>query len=96
MTVDRSGEMLPAVSRLASRIRGAPNEIAAASILRCALFLAITRVRGANARASDTLQSMELAALETLAMLHPSVVAAPTDTTAASTIGAADETQGAE
>jgi hypothetical protein len=39
---------------------------------------------------------MERAAVETLAMLHPSVVAAPTDTTAVSSIGAADEKQGAE
>jgi hypothetical protein len=96
MTVDRSGEMLSAVSRLASRIRGAPNEIAAASILRCALFLAITHARASSALASETLQLMERAAVETLAMLHPSVVAAPTDTMAVSSIAATDKTQGAE
>jgi hypothetical protein len=39
---------------------------------------------------------MELAAVETLAMLHPSVAAAPTDTTAVSSIGAGDEKQAAE
>ena len=80
MTVDGSGEMLPAVSRLASHIRGAPNEIAAAAILRCALFLAITRVRASNAPTSATIQSMERAARETLSMLYPSVVKTPTDT----------------
>ena len=75
MTVDDSGDMLPAVSRLASVMRGAPNEIAAAAILRCALFLAITRARASNARTSETLQSMERAARETLSMLYQSELA---------------------
>jgi hypothetical protein len=67
-----SSDVLPAVSRLASLIRGAPNEIAAAAILRHALFVALTRDRAFDGPTSATLQAMEFAARETLSMLQPS------------------------
>ena len=91
MTVDGGSHMLPAVSRLASVIREAPTEIAGAAILRCVLFLAITRVRASSAPTSETLQSMERAACETLSMLYPSVVRSPTDTTPVSSVRPAGE-----
>ena len=73
MTVDGSADMLPAVTRLALRIRGAPTETAAAAILRCVLSLAIARDRASTQQELEMLCSMEDAARDTLSMLQVSV-----------------------
>jgi len=73
MTVDDGVDLLPAVSRLASRIREAPTETEAAAILRCALSLAIARDRASSQQELETLCTMEDAARDTLSMLQLSV-----------------------